>query len=181
MLFHLLFPFALSVSAQLNGLTVSTQQGLVFGTFSSPNVRQFLGIPYATAGRWQAPCLPPQRKEVFKATSFGDSCVQELSPANTNTEILVLANNLGLGTTESEDCLTINIWSPSVQRKQKTAVLFWIYGGSTVIGTVSYLYIFGVMRLLIVNFFHRATAQYTSGTTLFVIMMTSPLSRSTIA
>ncbi|KAF9562982.1 carboxylesterase [Agrocybe pediades] len=131
-----LLPFLLTilfVKARSDGLTVSTQQGPVSGTLSSPTVRQFLGIPFATAGRWQAPRLPAVRKSVFKATTFGDSCVQELSPPN--VEFLVLAGGLGINTTESEDCLTVNIWSPTVQRKQKTAVLLWIYGGGTVFGT----------------------------------------------
>ena len=41
--------FALTVLAQSDGLTVSTQQGAVSGTVVTTGVRQFLGIPYATA------------------------------------------------------------------------------------------------------------------------------------
>jgi len=37
--------------------------------------------------------------------------------------------------TESENCLSINIWAPSIKRKQNVAVLFWIYGGGFVFGT----------------------------------------------
>ncbi|KAF9562983.1 carboxylesterase [Agrocybe pediades] len=134
LLLYLLILTVISVEAQLDGLTVSTQQGPVSGKLSSPNVRQFLGIPFATAGRWQAPRIPAIRKSIFNAKDFGDSCVQELSPAN--VEFLKLAlGGQGINVTESEDCLTVNIWSPAVRRKQNTAVLVWIYGGGTTYGT----------------------------------------------
>ncbi|KAF8161401.1 Alpha/Beta hydrolase protein [Crassisporium funariophilum] len=127
--------FALTAShaaAQRIGLTVHTQQGDVSGTLVVPTVRQFLGIPYATAKRWQAPQLPTVRKTNFKATAFGDTCVQELSVPN--LEFLKLTGGMGINNTESENCLSVNIWSPSVKRKQGTAVLLWIYGGGFVFG-----------------------------------------------
>ena len=152
MKFTLPILLALSARAQLDSLTVNTQQGPVSGTLSAPTVRQFLGVPFARAGRWEAPQLPAIRKNVFKATAFGDSCVQELSPSN--VEFLELAGGLGINTTESENCLTVNIWSPSVKRKQKTAVLLWIYGGGTVFGTVSYYRAFLSGRIIILILIH---------------------------
>ena len=99
------------------------------------NVRQFLGIPYATAGRWTAPKLPPSRVTPFLADRFGDSCIQMNSPAN--VEFLKLTGGVIGNVTESEDCLSINIWAPSIFRKQNTAVMVWIYGGGFEFGTVS--------------------------------------------
>ena len=124
--------------AQSNGLRISTQQGDVIGTFVAPSVRQFLGIPYATAARWEAPTLPPERANVFNASSFSDSCPQMLTPAN--VEFNLLAWTFGR-TNEvfvpmSEECLTANIWSPGVNRKQKTAVMVWVHGGALNWGTV---------------------------------------------
>ncbi|KAF5322551.1 hypothetical protein D9619_001575 [Psilocybe cf. subviscida] len=116
-----------------NGLTVSTAQGKVAGSLVTPTVRQFLGIPYATARRWQAPQLPPKRSGTFNATSFSNTCVQSLTPGN--VEFQKLAGGLGLDTPAGEDCLTVNIWAPSVSRKQKTAVLLWVFGGSFQFGT----------------------------------------------
>lgn len=129
--------FASYASAQGNGLTVNTQQGPVTGTFVVPTVRQFLGIPYAQASRWEAPTATPRRTKTFKASSFGASCIQTLSPPN--LEFLHLAGAGGIDVTEAEECLTINVWSPSVERKQSTAVLLWIYGGGFVFGTVSFI------------------------------------------
>lgn len=120
--------------AQDPGLTVQTQQGAVAGSLILPTVRQFLGIPYATAGRWQAPASPPSRDATLNATKFGDSCPQRMDRFATS-----LAGLIGSATAavpESDDCLTLNVWSPSTSRKQSTAVLLWIYGGSYQFGTV---------------------------------------------
>jgi len=116
-------------------LLVHTQQGDVLGTLAGLTVRQFLGIPYATADRWTAPELPPRRATPFLADRFGDSCIQMNSPAN--VEFLELTGSVIGNVTESEDCLSINIWAPSIFRKQKTAVMVWIYGGGFEFGTVS--------------------------------------------
>ena len=139
------------VSAQSHGLRVSTQQGDVVGTFSAPSVRQFAGIPFATAERWQAPTLPPKRKEVLNASSFGDSCLQMLSPVNIEFNLLAwtFGNEEVLFVPESEDCLTVNIWSPSVHRKQNTAVMVWIHGGGLNWGTVIILFIGSIIYLVL--------------------------------
>lgn len=127
--------FLLQVSAQNAGLTVSTQQGPVAGILILPTVRRFLGIPFATAKRWQTPEPPATRKGVLQATKFSDVCFQELSAFN--VEYLVLAQQTqGINATSSEDCLTVNIWSPSINRKQKTTVMIWIYGGGFTFGSV---------------------------------------------
>lgn len=125
--------FLYRVSAQ--GLIVPTAQGPVAGTLVVPTVRQFLGVPFASAKRWQAPQLPPIRSGVFEATSFGDSCPQDLNPSV--LEFITLANAGGVNVTSSENCLSVNIWAPSTNRKQQTAVMIWIYGGAFTFGTVS--------------------------------------------
>jgi Carboxylesterase family len=125
---------ALTANAQSNGLTVSTQQGAVVGTLVSPTVRRFLGIPYAVAGRWAAPTSPPNRAATFSATSFSDSCLQALTPGA--LEFLKLAGLQNTTVPESEACLSANIWTQSVSRKQATAVLLWVYGGGFSFGTV---------------------------------------------
>jgi carboxylesterase type B len=118
------------VAQQGGGLTVDTAQGNVTGTLVSPTVRRFLGIPYAVANRWEAPQNPPVRTNTFNASNFGDSCPQ--SPPAGFSEIL---GPVG-ASSESEDCLNINIWAPSVQRTQNTAVMLWIHGGGFQFGTV---------------------------------------------
>ena len=139
MLFGGLLTLACALTAgaipNADGLTVSTQQGNVVGTLVSPTVRQFLGIPYAVAGRWTAPSTPPTRTAPLTASNFSDSCLQALNAGA--VEFLKLA---GLSNftfvPESEDCLTVNIWTPSIARKQATAVMIWVYGGGFGFGTV---------------------------------------------
>ncbi|KAF5354819.1 hypothetical protein D9756_005708 [Leucocoprinus leucothites] len=114
-------------------LLVHTQQGDVLGTLAGPNVRQFLGVPYATADRWSAPKPPPRRVAPLLANKFGDSCIQNNGPAN--IEFLKLTGSVVPNATESENCFTVNIWAPSLFRKQKTAVMVWIYGGGFDFGT----------------------------------------------
>ncbi|KAG6856392.1 hypothetical protein H0H87_005010 [Tephrocybe sp. NHM501043] len=125
----------MSVHAQLSGLLVSTAQGPVVGTFASPSVRQFLGIPYANSNRWEAPQLPPRHITPFSATAFSDSCPQALNPSSVEFLRLAGLDNSTIFIPESENCLTVNIWSPSVRRKQHGAVLLWVYGGGFQFGT----------------------------------------------
>jgi carboxylesterase type B len=120
--------------AQLNGLIVRTRQGDVIGSLVTPRVRQFLGIPYAVANRWEAPKAPPIHLTPLNAAKFGDSCLQALNPSN--LEFLKLAGAGNATVPESENCLSVNIWAPSVSRKQGTAVMLWIYGGGFQFGTV---------------------------------------------
>lgn len=123
---------ATQVVAQDEGLTVHTAEGDVVGTLVSPAVRRFLGIPYAVANRWTPPQSTPIRNTPFNASSFGDSCPQAMPPA-----MMKLLGFFGsAGGSESEDCLNINIWAPSMSRKQGTAVMIWIYGGGLQYGTV---------------------------------------------
>lgn len=131
---------ALVAGAQQDGLTVRTRQGDVIGTLVTSSVRQFLGIPYAVANRWEAPRLPPIRLAPLRATKIGDSCLQALNAAN--LEFLKLAGVPNATVPESENCLSVNIWAPSVRRKQGTAVMLWIYGGGFQFGTVCALILF---------------------------------------
>ena len=124
---------ATQVPAQKNGgLTVHTAEGDVVGTLVSPTVRQFLGIPYAVANRWKPPENVPTRSVPFNASDFGDSCPQSI-PATITT--LGPPDN---PVSESEDCLNLNIWAPTTERKQHTAVMIWIYGGAFQFGTVCF-------------------------------------------
>ncbi|KAH9485691.1 Acetylcholinesterase [Psilocybe cubensis] len=125
--------FCVAIGLKSDGLIIHTAQGPVSGTLATPNVRQFLGIPYAVAERWEAPTNPPNHTSIFKASNYSDTCPQNLSPLNKG--VLLVAGGQGINVSESEDCLTANIWAPSIGRQQKTAVLIWIYGGGIQFGS----------------------------------------------
>jgi para-nitrobenzyl esterase len=112
------------------GLTVSTDCGPVRGKESGDGkVRIFLGIPFAAPPvgplRWKPPQPPAPWKDARDATAFGPRCMQpELMKS-------VFFRDPG----PSEDCLTLNVWSP--QGASKLPVMVWIYGGSFAIGASS--------------------------------------------
>ncbi|KAG6827128.1 hypothetical protein H0H92_013130 [Tricholoma furcatifolium] len=101
--------FAFVAHGQQDGLLISTPQGPVLGTLVNPSVRQFLGVPYATANRWEAPTLPPLRSTPLSATKFSDSCPQSLTPGAVEFLRLTGADNSIIFVPESENCLTSNI------------------------------------------------------------------------
>ncbi|GIZ38590.1 hypothetical protein CKM354_000200200 [Cercospora kikuchii] len=142
-------------------LSVSTTSGRVHGKIDSahPNVRQFLGIPFAQPPvgprRWLAPQELSQPKKRIEATELPPSCPQFLTPTGSDiyTNDVLEFNLAGLNETgpTSEDCLTLSIWTPTLESdsKIKTShqdpnctedkeqkdenllpVLIYIYGGS---------------------------------------------------
>ncbi|KAJ3318270.1 hypothetical protein HDV06_000713 [Boothiomyces sp. JEL0866] len=88
------------------------------------NCTQFLGIPYATSARWQIP-IPYQTPE-WNATDYSDSCPQ-------------ICRNVGAfcPTRISENCLSLNIWTPTLLQISKLPVLVFIHGGSFETGSNS--------------------------------------------
>jgi carboxylesterase type B len=102
---------------------VNTNCGPVAGIKRSTHV--FKGIPYAEPPvshlRWKPPV--PKSREVnncwngiFKACSFGNSCVQ--TGFTNRTEML-----------GGEDCLYLNVWTPTTDRNAKLPVMVYIHGG----------------------------------------------------
>ncbi|KAJ0415812.1 Alpha/Beta hydrolase protein [Aspergillus carlsbadensis] len=103
--------------------SVTIGQGVVNG-FAENNTNVYLGIPFAetTTGenRWKAPkSLASFPGGSIDATAYGPSCAQAMS----GTAI----------TAQSEDCLNLNIWTPS-KGKKNLPVFVYIYGGAMVTG-----------------------------------------------
>lgn len=115
----------------ISGPVTDTQFGKVRGEISSA-VSIFRGIPFAAPPignlRWRAPQNPSPWKGILDASSFGPPCVQPQVPPP-----------FGVSELFSEDCLTLNIWTPVDALKDggKRPVLFWIHGGAFIIGSGS--------------------------------------------
>ena len=102
-----------------------TREGQAYG-IAYFDVAKFMGIPYAAPpigpARWRAPTKAPQRAEIFAANKFGPSCPQ----ASEQTFEAAIRN--------SEDCLTINIFTPA-RMDETLPVMVWIHGGGLISGT----------------------------------------------
>ena len=87
--------------------------------------RTFLGIPYAQPPvgelRFAAPEPVTHWAGVLQASAFGPSCVQP-------------AGALSAPGDQSEDCLSLNVYSPAKTPKQGAPVMVFIHGGAFVSG-----------------------------------------------
>jgi para-nitrobenzyl esterase len=107
--------------------TVNAPAGKIEGLIEG-RVHVFKGIPYVLPpvgpARWRPPSPMPRWKSVRRAIQFGPACLQpkpQLSNIYTRDPMPM-----------SEDCLTLNIWTPRDGRN--APVFFWIYGGALVGG-----------------------------------------------
>ncbi|KAF7293277.1 COesterase domain-containing protein [Mycena chlorophos] len=94
------------------------------------NVSTFLGIRFAAPPtddlRWQPPAAPSPVQGIQQATSQPPMCYQGEPGMNaTGTTVLTRRDAVA----ESEDCLFLNVHSPSLTPKKLLPTLVWIYGG----------------------------------------------------
>ncbi len=100
----------------------------------------FLGIPYAEAPkgelRWRSP-KPKERWEgVRLCDDFGPSCYQRDGSAAPFWKELVEKNPVPPRPLRmSEDCLSLNIWTPAASANERLPVMVWFYGGGLQGGT----------------------------------------------
>ncbi len=103
--------------------------GSVEGTISADGQAKFLGVPFATAKRFEAPQPYPKWDGVRDATRYYSRSPQ--------TDAM-MEGFLGSSTIQtSEDCLGLNIYTPSNAAVGQKPILFWIHGGSYTNGTGS--------------------------------------------
>src|SRR5262245_51237488 len=93
-------------------------------------VAVFRGVPYAAAPvgglRWRSPRPATAWTGVRDATSFGPIPPQDIGPER-------LARR---GVTMSEDCLSLNVWTPAADGGRRPVVVF-LHGGGVVAGSGS--------------------------------------------
>ena len=113
-------------------LKVKTDKGKVEGKMSTDGqVRVFLGIPYAAPPvgplRWKPPQPAVKWSGVKETTDFWHRCMQP-----SIYDDMHFRDPGG-----SEDCLTLNVWTPAKDKHAKLPVMVWIYGGGFTGGAVS--------------------------------------------
>ena len=107
---------------------VETEFGKIRG-YISDGVYTFKGVAYGAdttgAGRFSAPRPPAPWAGVRPALAFGSICPQPPEVQSPAAQFL-LQPVLGA---QSEDCLRLNIWTPSVNDQMRRPVMVWIHGG----------------------------------------------------
>jgi para-nitrobenzyl esterase len=114
---------------------VTTAQGRVRGLVSGNGIYAFRGLPYgastAGANRFMPPKPPAGWTGVREAVEYGFSAPQSVPGSTSNS--LIDPRRLP----ESEDCLVLNVWTPSVERNAKKPVMVWLHGGGFQSGSAS--------------------------------------------
>src|SRR5258708_17978947 len=112
--------------------TVSIIQGKLEGG-DQAGLLVFKGIPFAAppvgALRWRAPEKPASWTGVRDARRFGAVAPQ-------NRVMLSALSAMVIDGEQSEDCLTLNVWTPALDGKRRP-VMVWIHGGGFTIGANS--------------------------------------------
>ncbi len=106
---------------------VMTETGPVLPADEPGPVQVYKGIPYAAPPvgelRWRPPKNPAKSDEVLIAEEFGPPCPQGNFPGVSDPR------------KASEDCLSLNIWTPAQKNGARLPVIVWIHGGAFVAGS----------------------------------------------
>ena len=99
-----------------------TEQGVLVGV-AAQGVDSYKGVPFATPPvgplRWRMPRRPESWNGERSAADYGALCIQP--PANGDPGVGPLPM--------SEDCLTLNVWTPADRGAEPLPVMIWIHGG----------------------------------------------------
>ena len=105
-----------------------------------PGITAFLGIPYAEAPegdlRFKSPVPKAPWDGVRECSDFGYSCWQRDNTGSPYFKELQKKNPVPPRPLRmSEDCLSLNVWTPAADPSEKLPVMVWFYGGGLQGGT----------------------------------------------
>ena len=107
-------------------IKVTTPYGVLVGKEVEKGIEAFLGIPYAKPPvnelRWKPPVEPEASNQEIQCTELGYSAMQKFDPVMAASQ-----------RPQSEDCLTLNVWTRS-NGEQRKPVMVYLHGGAYVEG-----------------------------------------------
>jgi para-nitrobenzyl esterase len=120
------------------GPVVETKLGKLRGATAN-GAHSFKGVHYgaATGGSMRfLRAVPPKAwTGVLDALEIGSPAPQDTLGANSTSEIRKAMGDLIGPGTMSEDCLVLNVWTPSVRGGSKKPVMVWLHGGGYTSGS----------------------------------------------
>jgi len=118
---------------------VETSSGKLRSTIVE-GVAAFKAIPYAAPPTGTLRFLPPREPEpwpgIRDATAYAGRAPQAGLRAGTRPELETFSGTPDTSP-DSEDCLTLHVWSPSVTDGAKRPVMVWLHGGAFSYGSAN--------------------------------------------
>ncbi len=120
--------------------TVATTAGRIRGT-RGDGCYTFRGVPYAAttagAGRFRPPAKAAPWSGVRDATALGPRSPQLLSAFHgfVPHEVEVMDRDEKMG----EDCLVVNVWTPTLEPGRRLPVMVWLHGGGFTSGSGGFI------------------------------------------
>ncbi|GAB3768508.1 carboxylesterase/lipase family protein [Spirosoma horti] len=111
--------------------TVPTASGSVRGYIHNGTFT-FKGIPYAKAERFMAPTKPDSWTGVRSSMTYGPVCPMDVTTTTYDEIEFPFHHNWGY---TNENCLSLNVWTPEINKAKKRPVMVWLHGGGFTAGS----------------------------------------------
>ncbi|HEY3846082.1 MAG TPA: carboxylesterase family protein, partial [Acetobacteraceae bacterium] len=128
--------------------TVQTTSGKLRGALID-GVAAFRGVPYGASTAGGARFMPPRPPQPWagerEALDYAGQAPQARLGPPPRTEMVDFSGPPD-ASPETEDCLTLNVWTPAVDSAARRPVMVWLHGGAFSFGSANSLRLRG-MRL----------------------------------